>query len=121
LRLLVLSSQDVGISGINDTHGGDVEELSASGSKLNVGSRVMVDRDLGEHSVVLNLGLPQRRAVVSDEDKLGLVEAEGLEGGLVSKDSLSGAHNHLKARVGVLAVLSLLVKGEEGREVMGSS
>lgn len=42
----------------------------------------MVDGDLGEHGVVLKLGLAQRRAVTGDEDQLGLSGAEGLHGGL---------------------------------------
>ena len=37
---------------------------------------------LREHRVVLDLALPQGGAVVGDEDKLGLVAAKGLEGGL---------------------------------------
>ena len=42
----------------------------------------VVDRDLGEHGVVLKLGLAQRRAVSGDEDELGLARAESLHGGL---------------------------------------
>lgn len=42
----------------------------------------VVDGDLGEHGVVLELGLAQRRAVTGDEDQLGLTRAEGLHGGL---------------------------------------
>jgi hypothetical protein len=42
----------------------------------------VVDGDLGEHGVVLKLGLAQRRAVTGNEDQLGLARAEGLHGGL---------------------------------------
>ena len=39
---------------------------------------VVVDARLGEHGVVLNLRLAQRRAVVGDDDELGLAGAERL-------------------------------------------
>ena len=42
----------------------------------------VVDGDLGEHGVVLKLGLAQGRAVAGNEDQLGLAGAEGLHGGL---------------------------------------
>lgn len=46
----------------------------------------MVDGALGEHGVVLELGLAEGRGVAGDEDQLGLAHAELLERGLVSKD-----------------------------------
>lgn len=42
----------------------------------------VVNGGLGEHGVVLKLGLAQRRAVSGDEDQLGLARAESLHGGL---------------------------------------
>jgi hypothetical protein len=45
-----------------------------------------VDGALGEHGVVLELRLAERRGVAGDEDQLGLAHAELLERGLVSKD-----------------------------------
>lgn len=46
----------------------------------------MVDGDLGEHGVVLELGLAEGRGVAGDENQLGLAHAELLEGGLVAED-----------------------------------
>ena len=48
-----------------------------------------MDGGLGQHGVVLKLGLAQRRAVTSDEDQLGLAGAESLHGRL-------GAHGDWK-------------------------
>lgn len=45
----------------------------------------MVDVGLGEHGVVLELRLAERRSVAGNDDELGLASAEGLEGGLVAK------------------------------------
>lgn len=54
----------------------------------------VVDRGLGQHGVVLQLGLPQRRGVAGDEDELCLAGAEGLEGRLVSEHDLAGLHHN---------------------------
>jgi hypothetical protein len=45
----------------------------------------VVDVGLGEHGVVLELTLAERRGVASNDDELGLPGAEGLEGRFVSK------------------------------------
>lgn len=45
----------------------------------------MVDVGLGEHGVVLELGLAERWGVASNDDQLGLSGAESLEGRLVSE------------------------------------
>ena len=45
----------------------------------------MVDGGLAEHGVVLELRLPQRRSVASDDDELGLAGAQALEGRLVAE------------------------------------
>lgn len=52
------------------------------GDKTYVVAVEVVDGGLGEHGVVLKLGLAQGRAVSGDEDKLGLARAESLHGGL---------------------------------------
>lgn len=52
------------------------------GDKTYVVAVEVVDGSLGEHGVVLNLGLAERRAVTGDENKLGLSGAESLHGGL---------------------------------------
>ena len=45
----------------------------------------VVDVGLGEHGVVLELRLAERRGVASNDDELGLAAAESLEGRLVSE------------------------------------
>lgn len=42
-----------------------------------VGSSVVVDGGLGQHGVVLQLRLAERRSVARDHDQLGLARAEG--------------------------------------------
>lgn len=44
-----------------------------------------MDSGLGQHGVVLKLGLPERRSVAGDDDELGLARAEGLKGRLVAE------------------------------------
>ena len=68
---------------------------------------VVVDTSLGKHGVVLNLGLPQGRAVAQDDDELGLTLAERLEGRLVAEGVLAGLHDEGKARVDALLGLFL--------------
>ena len=48
-------------------------------------TREVVDRGLGQHAVVLELRLAERRSVASNDDELGLAGSEALEGRLVSK------------------------------------
>lgn len=60
----------------------NAEELSGSCAKSNVGALEVVDTSLGEHGVVLELGLAQWRSVGRDEDKLGLAASHRLEGRL---------------------------------------
>ena len=49
---------DVGISGVCDGEGANAEVLAAGCAQLNVVAGVVVDAGLGQHGVVLNLGLP---------------------------------------------------------------
>ena len=48
----------------------NTEQLASSGAERDVGARKVVDRSLGEHGVVLKLGLAERGAVAGNEDKL---------------------------------------------------
>lgn len=48
----------------------DAEELASSSAERDVSASKVVDRRLGEHGVVLKLGLAKRGAVAGDEDKL---------------------------------------------------
>ncbi len=69
---ILVFGEDIGVTYIKDRKNGAVEELSASGSKSDVVTGVVVDRDLSKHGHVLNFGLSQVRAVGGDEDQLGL-------------------------------------------------
>lgn len=48
-----------------------------------------MDGSLGQHAVVLELGLAERGSVASDDDQLGLAGAQALEGGLVAERDYS--------------------------------
>lgn len=45
----------------------------------------VVNLGLGQHAVVLELGLAERRGVAGDDDKLGLSRAQRLESRLVTE------------------------------------
>ena len=49
----------------------DTEQLASSSAERDVGARKVVHGGLGEHGVVLKLGLAERGAVAGNEDKLG--------------------------------------------------
>lgn len=44
-----------------------------------------MDGSLGQHGVVLELGLAERRSVASNDDELGLAGTQALECGLVAQ------------------------------------
>lgn len=93
-----------------------------------------MDGSLGQHGVVLQLRLAERRGVAGDEDQLGLARAEGysegtlarahnfgvcrdtfgrltLEGGLVTQNDLTRLHHQGEARVEGVTGLGLLLGG----------
>lgn len=55
------------------------------GLETYVVAREVVDGGLGQHAVVLELTLAERRSVASNDDQLGLARAEALEGRLVAQ------------------------------------
>jgi len=112
VALLLLSgdgADDIRVSGVGDGQGGDGEVLSAGSSKLDVVARVVVDTSVGEHSVVLELRLAKRGAVLGNDDELGFTVAEGLEGLLVSQEGLTALHDESETRVNSFLRLFLLV------------
>jgi len=56
-------------------------------------AREVVDGSLGQHGVVLELTLAERRSVGSNEDQLGLAGTQGLDGGLVAESDWKGENN----------------------------
>ena len=95
----------------------------------------MVDGSLGQHGVVLQLRLAERRGVAGNEDQLGLARAEGysenmlamiftdssayrdalsgltLQSGLVTQNDLTRLHHQGEARVEGVTGLGLLLGG----------
>ena len=63
---------DIAVSRVGDGEGADPEVLAAGGAELVVVAGVVVDAGLGEHGVVLNLGLAERWRVVRDDHQLRL-------------------------------------------------
>jgi hypothetical protein len=66
-----LGGEDFTVTLVSDGKDGSAEELTASGTELNVVAIVVMDRSLGKHGIVLDLGLAERRAVTSKDDELG--------------------------------------------------
>ena len=72
-------------------------------------SGVVVNVGLGKHRVVLDLRLAEGRAVVADDDELGLAGTQSLESRLVPQGVLAGLHHERQARVdGLRRCLSFL-------------
>lgn len=87
------TSNDVRITWVGNAETADPVVLSAGGTKLNVVARVVVNASLGEHGVILDLTLPERRGVVGNDDELGLPLPQSLNGLLVAEDVLARLHH----------------------------
>lgn len=61
--------------------------------------RVLYVGVLTYHSVVLELGLAERRGVASNDDELGLAVAERLEGALVAESDFARLHDQSQTAV----------------------
>ena len=68
---MLKGTEDIGVTSISDGDSRHSEVLSASGTEIHAVALVVVDGGLGEHSVILELRLSQRRTVVGNEDQLG--------------------------------------------------
>lgn len=101
------AGENVGISRVQNANDGAVEELAAGRPQGRVVSGVVMDLRLGQHGHVLDLALPQMRAIGRDEDHLGLALPQGLDGGLVAKDGLARLHDQLETTVHVVLRLFL--------------
>lgn len=101
------SRQDVRVTGIQDSQGSDSEQSTASGTQLVVTTLEVVDLSLGQHSVVLQLGLSQHWGVTSDDNQLSLTGSQGLDSGLVAQAVLTGLDNQGQLSVDVLRSLTL--------------
>ena len=104
-NLVVQCGEDVGVTGVGDGEDGDTEVLTASSAQFDVVAVVVVNIGLGEHSIVLNLGSHQRRAVRRDDDELGITVSERLEGSLLADGGLARLHDERETRVDGLDLL----------------
>jgi hypothetical protein len=66
-----LGSQDIRVTSISDGENTGTEELTTSSTKIDVVTVVVVNTSLGQHGVVFDLGLTERRTVTSNDDQLG--------------------------------------------------
>ena len=63
---------DVAVPRVGDGEGADPEVLATGSAELVVVASVVVDASLGQHGVVLDLGLAERWSVVGDDHQFGL-------------------------------------------------
>jgi len=76
-----------------------------------VGAGEVVDGGLGQHGVVLELRLAERRGVASNDDELGLAGSQGLEGRLVAERHLTRLHDQGQTGVDAVGILLALLGG----------
>lgn len=70
-RINLLGRQNVRVTSISDGEDTGTEELTTSGTEIDVVTVVVVNTSLGQHSVVFDLRLTERRTVTGDDDQLG--------------------------------------------------
>lgn len=63
---------DIGITWINNAEAAYSEIFSTGSAQVNIISIVVMNSNLGQHSIIFNLRLSQRRTIVGDDDKLPL-------------------------------------------------
>ena len=68
--LVLEGTENIRITSIGNRNSRDSKVLSASSAEIHTASLIMVNGSLGEHSIILELGLSQRRAVISNENQL---------------------------------------------------
>ena len=76
--------KDVRVSWVSDSHHTNSVQLTASSSQFNIVAIEVMDVGSGEHTVVFELSLSERWAVVSNDNKLSLSLTEQLQGLSVS-------------------------------------
>lgn len=111
------AANDVRVSRVSDREAAHSIVPSTGSAKLIVVTMEVVHTGLREHGIILNLTLAQSRAVVGNEDKLGLALAQGLQSRLESQAVLATLHHQLQASIdGIcgLGSLGLLLGGHGG-------
>ena len=71
------SLDNVRITRVNNAEAAHSIVLPTCGAKINIISIKMMNSNLGQHSIVLNQRLAQRRAVVRNDDQLTFGVPEG--------------------------------------------
>lgn len=71
-QLVLEGAKNIRVTSVGDGDSGHAEVLTAASAEVDAVALVVVHGGLGEHSVVLNLGLSQGRAVVGHENELSL-------------------------------------------------
>ena len=69
-QLVLEGAKNIRVTSVGDGDSGHAEVLTATSAQVDAVALVVVHGGLGEHSVVLNLGLSQGRAVVGHENEL---------------------------------------------------
>ena len=90
---------NIGITRVGDGQAANSKVFTASGTQVNVGSTVVVDAGLTQHSKVLDFTLSEWWDVARDQDELGLSSSQALEHGLVTQSVLSTLHDEGQATV----------------------
>lgn len=109
-----VAADNVGISRVGNGEAAHSIVASTGSPKLIVVTMEVVHASLCEHGIVLDLTLAQGRAVVGNQNQLGLALAQSLQGGLDSQAILSTFHHQLQTSIdGVcrLGCLGLLLSG----------
>merc|ERR1712014_537126 len=99
LRLLRLLLEDVRITRVGDGQAAHPVVLPARRPEIDVVPAIVVHAGLAEHGVVLDLALPERRAVAADHDELALA----------AERVLATLHHEGQAAVDVVLVLLALL------------
>ena len=104
-------SNDVGVTSVGDGENGGTEVLTAGGTEVEVVTGVLVDRGVGEHGVVLNLGATDGGKVGGEDNELGATLTDGLEGLGVAEAVLAGLHDKLELVVDGVGLRLKLLSG----------
>jgi len=110
-------SDDIGITRVRNAQRTNPEVLPASRAQVHIIPTVVVHARLGQHGVVLNLRLAERRTVVGDDDQLALAAPERLQGRGVAQRVLPGLHHQSESVVDRLLRLLRLLGGHHGEGI----
>merc|ERR1712186_37934 len=109
LYLFALSGfDDVTVTWIGDAQAADSKVFTASGTELDVVSRVVVDTGFAQHSVVFDFGSSKSWGVAAQDDEFTFGGSELSKGLSVAKAVFTGLHDQLKSAVDGFGGISFL-------------